>query len=203
MKVREYIIAIILLLVALVTIDILARRERDARDEADHYKQNVASLLTDIERYKTADSLNVARVRALSLTVEEFERLRAADAATIRSLKLKNRELSEVATALTEQNYELAARPVDTVILRDSVEYRMKTVHCGDAWYDFQGVYDDNEFRGRLAARDSILIVETIQRKRFLGFLWKTNRIKNWQIDVTNRNPHSILQGYEHIILED
>ena len=54
-------------------------------------------------------------------------------------------------------------------------------------------------FSGTLEVRDSLLVVETVQRKRFLGFLWKTKRVKSREIDVVSKNPYTDIVGVESI----
>lgn len=178
------------------TIDRL--REENARNV-----RNVETLLSDAEQYRTRDSLNAATIGALELTVAEYERFRAADAATIRTLQTQKRGLQAVMTAQTQTIMELSAVPRDTVIIRDSVPIPAVAVHTGDAWFDFDGLLTENEFTGTLVNRDSLLVAETVQYKRFFGFLWKTRRIKDRKIDVVGRNPHTTILNTEFITIEN
>lgn len=172
------------------------------KQERNRYERNTESLLLDVEQYKTRDSLNAAKVGALELTIQEYERFRAADAQLIKTLQTKNRDLTAVTTAQSQTIMELSAVPRDTVIIRDSVAMPAVAVHAGDAWFDFDGLLTDSEFTGTLVNRDSLLVAETVQYKRFLGFLWKTKRIKNKQIDVVSKNPHTTIMGTEYIEIE-
>lgn len=172
------------------------------KQERNGYKRNTESLLLDVEQYKTRDSLNAAKVDALELTIEEYKRFRAADAQLIKTLQTKNRDLTAVTTAQSQTIMELSAVPRDTVIIRDSVAMPAVAVHTGDAWFDFDGLLTDSEFTGTLVNRDSLLVAETVQYKRFLGFLWKTKRIKNKQIDVVSKNPHTTVMGCELVTIE-
>lgn len=172
------------------------------KQERNRYERNTESLLLDVEQYKTRDSLNAAKVGALELTIQEYERFRAADAQLIKTLQTKNRDLTAVTTAQSQTIMELSAVPRDTVIIRDSVAMPAVAVHTGDAWFDFDGILTDQEFTGTLINRDSLLVAETVQYKRFLGFLWKTKRIKNKQIDVVSKNPHTTIMGTEYIEIE-
>ena len=172
------------------------------KQERNRYERNTQSLLLDIEQYKTRDSLNAAKVGALELTIQEYERFRAADAKLIKTLQTKNRDLTAITAAQSQTIMELSAVPRDTVIIRDSVAMPAVAVHTGDAWYDFDGVLTEKEFTGTLVNRDSLLVAETVQYKRFLGFLWKTKRIKNKQIDVVSKNPHTTIMGIEYIEIE-
>lgn len=172
------------------------------KQERNRYERNTESLLLDVAQYKTRDSLNAAKVGALELTIQEYERFRAADAQLIKTLQTKNRDLTAVTTAQSQTIMELSAVPRDTVIIRDSVAMPAVAVHTGDAWFDFDGLLTDSEFTGTLVNRDSLLVAETVQYKRFLGFLWKTKRIKNKQIDVVSKNPHTTIMGTEYIKIE-
>ena len=172
------------------------------KQERNRYERNTESLLSDVERYKTRDSLNAAKVGALELTIQEYERFRAADAQLIKTLQTKNRDLTAVTTAQSQTIMELSAVPRDTVIIRDSVAMPAVAVHTGDAWYDFDGILADQEFTGTLAVRDSLTLVESVQYKRFWGFLWKTKKIRNRQLDVLSKCPHTKIVNCEHIVIK-
>ena len=172
------------------------------KQERNKYERNTEALLLDVAQYKTRDSLNAAKVGALELTIQEYERFRAADAKLIKTLQTKNRDLTAITAAQSQTIMELSAIPRDTVIIRDSVAMPAVAVHTGDAWYDFDGILTEQEFTGTLVNRDSLLVAETVQYKRFLGFLWKTKRIKNKQIDVVSKNPHTTIMGIEYIEIE-
>lgn len=171
--------------------------------ERDRYKQNTEVLSTAVEHYKTADSLNAARVRALELSLDEFERFRAQDAQLIKSLKQRNRDLQSVNDMQMQTIIEMQGAPRDTIIVRDSVPVKAKAVECGDPWYSFKGLLTDTDFSGRLETRDSLIISESVEHKRFLGFLWKMKAVKNRQIDAVNRSPHSKIADIVFVVIED
>ena len=170
--------------------------------ERDKYRNNTETLLSDVETYRVRDSLSAARVQSLELTVKEFERFRADDAALIKQLKARNRDLAAVNKTQSQTIIELQAAPRDTFIVRDSIPIPAVAVHCGDAWFDFTGLLTATEFTGTLANRDSLLIAETVQYKRFLGFLWRTNKVKDRRVDVVSKNPHTSILGVEHVVIE-
>ena len=175
---------------------------RNLRTERDKYKNNTESLLSDVETFRVRDSLSAARVQSLELTIQEYQRFRADDAALIRELKAKNRDLAAVNKTQSQTIINLQAIPRDTVVIRDSVQVPAVAVHCGDAWFDFDGVLTPDEFTGTLANRDSLLLAESVRYKRFLGFLWKTKQVKDRELDVISRNPHTTILGIEHVVIE-
>lgn len=178
------------------------KRIEKLRNDRDRYKGNTEALMTDVERFQVRDSLSAARVEALELTVKEFERFRSEDAALIRELRQRNRDLASVNTTQAQTIIEMSAIPRDTVIIRDSIPVKAVAVHCGDAWYDFDGLLTENEFSGNLTNRDSLILAETVKYHRFLGFLWKTKRVDERQATVVSRNPHTQVLGVEHVVIE-
>ena len=171
--------------------------------ERDRYAGNTAALLSDVERYRVRDSLNAARVQSLEFTVKEYERFRAEDAELIQQLKQRNRDLAAVKKTQSQTIIDLRAIPKDTVVLvRDSILTPAVAVHCGDAWYNFDGILTADQFTGTLTNRDSLLLAETVKYKRFLGFLWKTRRVQDRQLDVVSKNPHTEIMNVEHIVIE-
>ena len=196
-------IAIILAVVALCLCAVFGIQSRNAKAQAARYKSNTDALLSDVEQYRVRDSLSAARVQSLELTVKEFERFRADDAELIRELKQRNRDLAAVNKTQSQTIIDLRAVPRDTVvIIRDSIRVPAVAVHCGDAWFDFDGLLTADDFTGKLANRDSLVLAETVKYRRFLGFLWKTRKVEDRQLDVVSRNPHTTIIGIEHIAIE-
>lgn len=170
--------------------------------ERDRYRSNTEILMGDVRRYEVRDSLSAAQVAAMQLTIKEFERFRAQDAELIKSLQIKSRDLAAVNQAQSQTIIELQAVSRDTVIIRDSVPVPARAVHCGDAWYDFDGIITQDSFSGTLANRDSLLIAETVKYKRFLGFLWKTRKVKDRQMDAVSLNPHTQIMNISYSVIE-
>lgn len=199
---KKYLIIAAIVLAAALAFAWQQKRIERLTNERDRYKGNTEALMTDVERFRVSDSLSAARVEALELTVKEFERFRANDAAIIAELRQRNRDLASVNTTQAQTIIEMSSIPRDTVIIRDSIPIRAKAVHAGDAWYDFDGLLTEDEFTGRLQNRDSLILAETVKYHRFLGFLWKTKRVDERQATVVSRNPHTEILGVEHVVIE-
>ncbi len=198
---KQIILALAVILAASIfVLWVQHNRIRELASERDRYKGNSEALFVDVARYKVRDSLNAARVQTLELTVKEFERFRAEDAALIRSLTSKNRDLANVNKAQSQTIVELSAVPRDTIIIRDSIRVPAIAVHCGDAWYDFDGLLTADAFTGKMQTRDSLMIVESVRYKRFLW--WKTKRILDRRVDCVSKNPHNTILGLEHVVVE-
>ena len=203
---KKYLIiaAIALAVAADVTIWVQRSRINQLTGERDKYRTNTETLLQDVSRYQTKDSLNAAKVGVLELKLSEFEKYRASDAELIKTLQTKNRELERVTTTQMETINELRTTVRDSVVylLGDTVTTVVRCIEYSDKWVDFDGCIKNNTFSGKIITRDSLLITETVQYKRFLNFLWKTKKIKNREIDVISRNPHTKIMGVEYIEIE-
>jgi hypothetical protein len=204
---KKYIIiaAIALAVAAVVTIWVQRSRINQLTGERDKYRTNTETLLQDVSRYQTKDSLNAAKVGVLELKLSEFEKYRASDAELIKTLQTKNRELERVTTTQMETINELRATVRDSVVylLGDTVTTVLRCVDIVEPYFELHGcATPDGQFTGTHINRDSLLIVETVQYKRWLGFLWKTKKIKNREIDVISRNPHTKIMGVEYIEIE-
>ena len=101
---------------------------------------------------------------------------------------------------------ELRANVRDSIVYLpgDTVTTVLRCIEYSDKWVDFDGCTTPNGlFTGQFINRDSLLIAETVKYKRFLGFLWKTKKIKNREIDIVSKNPATKILGFEFITIED
>ena len=203
---KKYLIiaAIALAVAAVVTIWVQHSRINQLTGERDKYRTNTETLLQEVSRYQTKDSLNAAKVGVLELKLSEFEKYRASDAELIKTLQTKNRELERVTTTQMETINELRATVRDSIVYLpgDTVTTVLRCIEYSDKWVDFDGCIKNNTFSGKIITRDSLLITETVQYKRWLGFLWKTKRIKNREFDIVSKNPHTKITGFEVITIE-
>ena len=203
---KKYLIiaAIALAVAAVVTIWVQHSRINQLTGERDEYRTNTETLLQDVSRYKTKDSLNAAKVGVLELELSEYKKYRESDAELIKSLQLKNRELKNVTSAQMETITKLNGNVRDSIVYlpEDTTTIVLKCVDISDPWFSLNGcATPDGKFTGTFINRDSILIVETIEYKRFLNFLWKTKKIKNRDFRIISRNPHTKILGFEVVTI--
>ena len=204
---KKYIIiaAIALAVAAVVTIWVQRSRINQLTGERDKYRTNTETLLQEVSRYQTKDSLNAAKVGVLELKLSEFEKYRASDAELIKTLQTKNRELERVTTTQMETINELRATVRDSVVYLpgDTVTTVLRCIDIVEPWFELHGCTTPaGVFTGTHINRDSLLIAETVQYKRFWGFLWKTRKVKNREIDVVSKNPATRILGVEFVTIE-
>lgn len=201
-KVKKYLIVGAIIFVALLICEIVIQDRKIARlmDERDKYKENTETLLEQTATFQVRDSLNAAKVGTLELTIKELERYRADDAALVKDLTARNRDLDALSKAQMKTIEQLRCVPRDTVIQVDSIFITAKAVHCGDEWYQFDGLLTDDNFTGTLETRDELLLTETVRYKKFL--FWKTGKVKDREMDAVSRNPHTTITKVEHIVID-
>lgn len=204
---KKYLIiaAIALAVAAVVTIWVQRSRINTLTGERDKYRTNTETLLQEVSRYQTKDSLNAAKVGVLELKLSEFEKYRASDAELIKTLQTKNRDLQRVTTAQMETINELRANVRDSIVYLpgDTVTTVLRCIDIVEPWFELHGCTTPaGVFTGTHINRDSLLIAETVQYKRFWGFLWKTKKIKNREIDVVSKNPATRILGVEFVTIE-
>ena len=200
---KKYLILAAIIMAIAAAFWVQQKRINNLTVERDKYRSNTETWLQDVRTYQTKDSLNAAKVGNLELKLSEYKKYRADDAALIKSLQAKNRDLQRVTTAQIETINELRANVRDSIVyLPGDTTTVLRCIEYSDKWVDLYGCIINNTFSGKIITRDSLLIAETVQYKRFLGFLWKTKKIKNREIDVVSKNPATKILGVEFVTIE-
>ena len=190
-----------IMVAVLMVITYQYNRIKRLEQECARHERNTQTLMGDVETFRVRDSLNAAKVQGLELTLSEFKRFRADDAALIKDLQIKNRNLAAINKTQAETIIRLSATGRDTVVIRDSIPVPAMTFHCGDEWFDFDGLLVDRQMTGTLANRDILTLVESVKYKRFL--FWKTKRVKERTLNAVSQNPHTTIEDVEHIVIEN
>lgn len=202
---KKYLIWAAIILAVAAALWVQHAKIKRLTDERDKYRSNTEILLQDVKTYQTKDSLNAIKVGNLELSLAEYKKYRADDLALIKTLQAKNRDLKRVTTTQMETINELRATVRDSVVYLpgDTVTTVLRCVDIVEPYFELHGcATPDGQFTGTHINRDSLLIVETVQYKRWLGFLWKTKKIKNRQIDVVSKNPATKILGVEFVTIE-
>lgn len=101
-RMKKYIILAAIIMAVAAAFWFQQKRINNLTVERDKYRSNTETLLQDVRTYQTKDSLNAAKVGNLELKLSEYKKYRADDAALIKSLQTKNRDLQRVTTAQME-----------------------------------------------------------------------------------------------------
>lgn len=161
------------------------------------------SVMAKSQTYKVSDSLNAAKVSELQFTLKEYKKYRAQDLQLIEQLKVKKSDLQKVINSQIQTINNLSVKFNDSVRI-DTIIGKADTLKCFNyksKWTDVSGCIDlkHNSVSLQIKNRESLKIVETVVYKRFLGFLWKINKIKNRQVDVVSENPNTIITNLDYV----
>lgn len=206
---RNLVIALIAVLaIALLLLGANSRKQQEvARLSSDLY-----ALHDSLHSYKVLDSLNAVQVKALRLTASEYKKLYASEQELVKSLRAdKVGLLSTIAmqqkTVLALQSALQPVFKTDTVS-RDAIPVIVHdTIYCfsyKDKWVDLSGCMEDSIVNINLTTYDELLIVESAQRKRFLGIPLsiKLFGYKYRTLDAINMNPNARITNVTYKTIE-
>lgn len=201
MKNTLYIILAVLVAVGLIgwqrhTINAL-KNENETLTSTKH------ALLDSVTHYRTKDGLYTAQVAELRLSLDEMKKYRAEDMKLIESLRLSHRDIERFASIKTVTHDTIYNVLRDSIIIRESAPLTVRAVNIDKKWYSLHGWIDGDTLNAEITTRSAIKIVETVKYKRFLGFLWKTNKIKDRHVDVTSLNPNETITDVEFIVIDE
>lgn len=187
------IIAIILLGIA---VWLQQKRIVAIRQECDRYQLNNDALLSDIQRWQI-DSANMATdVKRLLMTADDFERYRSEDAAKIKQMGVKIKNLEAAAKHELEVNAPIAARIRDSIVIRDTVPVVIKSVSMNTPHLKLAGTIEKDSLVGSIHLPVTLRQAVWVEYKRRWLF-WK--RIKAVHQTITSNNPYVEITYSEYI----
>ena len=210
---KKIIIKIAIIAVAILALVLAFHKIHKLKEENARLLSNQEILLTqkqtimaESQAYRVSDSLNAAKVSELQFTLKEYKKYRAQDLQLIEQLKVKKSDLQKVIDSQTETINSLSAKLNDFIRI-DTVTNIADTLKCFDyksKWTDVSGCIDlkCDSINLQIKNRESLKIVETVVYKRFLGFLWKTNKVKDRQVDVVSENPNTTIANLDYVSIK-
>lgn len=202
------IIAVVILALVLAFHKIHKLKEENARllSNQEILLTQKQTIMAESQAYKVSDSLNAAKVSELQFTLKEYKKHRAQDLQLIEQLKIKKSDLQKVIDSQTETINSLSAKLNDSIRI-DTITNIADTLKCFDyksKWTDVSGCIDlkCDSVNLQIKNRESLKIVETVVYKRFLGFLWKTNKVKDRQVDVVSENPNTTITNLDYVSIK-
>lgn len=161
------------------------------RNENKLLHNNQEVFLDSIQKYKIADSLNAAKVNALTLTNKELKKHIADDVKLIKKLKADKPETVIKTETKTEYKIKTKLEYADTL---KAFQYHTK-------WIDVIGLLNRDSVNLQIKNREELLLVESLQKKKFLGIklpIWLFG-YKTKSLDATSKNPNTEITNIEYI----
>lgn len=191
----KYLLVIIVILAGSLAISV--KSCQSIREDRNRLSGNQRALLSDVEFYRTKDSLSAAGVERLTLSNREFKQYCDGLEKQVKNLNLKVKRLQSVSQTGTETKY------IVKTVVRDSVlPGRIDTIRCIDFRNDYltlAGCLDRESFSGTIESRDTLIqVVHRVPRK-FLFFRFGCKAIRQ---EVVCSNPYSRISYTEYIELK-
>ena len=172
------------------------------RNENKMLKSNQETLLDTIKSFKVSDSLNAITANNLMLSLKQYKKYHADDAALIKQLKGKQPESIAKTELRTENNVKVKLK--DTIIYRDNYIDTLKTILYNDRWSHVSGFIANDTVSLSIANNEELLITESLQKKKFL-FFWLPVSIfgyKQKALTVISKNPNTQIKSTEFITVK-
>lgn len=150
-------------------------------------------LILKVHHYQIQDSLNVAQIKSLELTTKELTTYREKDAKLIKSLKIRNKDLEALVST------KLETRDTILVAVHDTIP-GVTTFNYTSTWTDLSGTIDmiKDTMQINIANREDLEVIESVTRKRFLGFLWYRKKLESRKVDVVSHNPNTTIKNVSY-----
>jgi hypothetical protein len=193
---KKYLYITILVLMAISVI--LALALKSSVQERDRLTENQSSLLSDVKYYRNRDSLSTASIARLELTKKEMQEYETDLVAQIKSLNIKLNRLQSASVTATQ-----TTAPVQTIV-KDSIIYvegKADTVSCisfNDPWITLNGCILDNNFKGLIVSKDTIVQVVHRVPREFWFIKYGTKGIRQ---EITSKNPYTEITYSKYIEL--
>ena len=161
------------------------------------YRQNVTVLMDSVAHYQVNDSLNASQIGELQLKLSEYKKYRKEDTDLIK--KLRADKPQTIVKTKTETKYKIKTELRDSVIYKDT----LKAINYSSYWTDLHGFISKDTIQINIANREELVLVESLQRKKFLGI-----KLPGWlfgykqkTLDVVSKNPNTTITDIEYVNL--
>lgn len=171
------------------------------KTERDRYQNNAQSLLDQIDTLRNDSTLQAVQIRTLRLTLDEYKQYRADDAATIKSLKVKLKNIQSVSKTELAVNIPIEA-PVehDTIYVPNDAPMPIETVKYENDHIQLEGVIRNDSLKVNFNVPITLTqIVHKVPKHKFLWWSWGCKAIK--QI-ITCDNPYVNINYAEYIEIQ-
>lgn len=166
--------------------------------ERDRYQSNSTALLSEVRRIRVDSATMALDTRTLQLTLDEYRRFREEDAATIRRLGVKIKNLEAAARHEMEVAGPIDAAVRDTVVIRDTVPVLRQKVEMITPHIRLTGLIEEGRLKGEI--RVPVTLRQTVWVEYKGWWFWK--RVKAVHQTVSSDNPYAEIKYSEYIRID-
>lgn len=165
------------------------------KSERDRYLSNTTALLSEVKRMRVDSATMALDAKALQLTLDEYKRFRAEDAATIKRLGVKVKNLEAAARHQLEVAGPIDAIVGDTVIIRDTVPVLRQKIEMRTPHIELTGIIEDERLKGTI--RVPVTLHQAVWVEYRGWWFWK--RVKAVHQTISIDNPYVEIKYSEYI----
>lgn len=184
-----------------VTISLLVSRNAYLSKEKERFRINTDALLSDIQHIQIDSAMMASTVKVLQLSLDEYKRYRAEDAATIKKMGVKIKDLETTGRHDIEINAPIDTEVKDSIVYKDTVAVFIRNVKMDTPYIKLDGVIEDNRLTGRIRLPVHLHQAIWIEYKhRLLWWRWKVKAIHQ---TMASDNPYAEIKYSEFINIKN
>lgn len=188
-------------LVVSLAVIFLINETAKLQEENKRLVNNQITLLDSMQTYKVADSLNVAKINVLELSLSDYKKYREENATLIKKLKADKLSATTSINATTPTNIKTIIK--DSIIYKDRVVPvdTVKQIKYDSKWASIHGYLANDSISLNIINREELLIVESFVKKRFIGIklpIWLFG-YKTKSVNAVSKNPNTEINNLEYI----
>ena len=165
------------------------------KSERDRYLSNTTALLSEVKRMQVDSATMALDAKTLQLTLDEYKRFRAEDAATIKRLGIKVKNLEAAARHDMEVTGPIDAIVRDTIIIRDTAPILRQKVEMLTPHIELSGIIEDERLKGSI--RIPVTLNQAVGVEYRGWWFWK--RVKALHQTISSDNPYVEIKYSEYI----
>jgi hypothetical protein len=184
-----------------VTISLLVSRNAYLSKEKERFRINTDALLSDIQHIQIDSAMMASTVKVLQLSLDEYKRYKAEDAATIKKMGVKIKDLETTGRHDIEINAPIDTEVKDSIVYKDTVAVFIRNVKMDTPYIKLDGVIEDNHLTGRIRLPVHLHQAIWIEYKhRLLWWRWKVKAIHQ---TMASDNPYAEIKYSEFINIKN
>ena len=193
---KNYIIAAIIILVGVVTIGLMGFEIKSLKTDNTRLTSNQTTLNTEVKKWKTKDSLNVALAPALTYTQSEVAKYDPALVQTVKKLGVQLKNVQSILDTRTITQIKIKTTVRDSISLVDT----LKCFNYSDQFTKLTGCFNLDTVNIDLKTFDSLTTV--VSRVPAHRFLWWTWGVKGINLSILSKNPNTTFDYLKYIELK-